>query len=186
LKLEHDEPLSIFALNYDLRRYVENLSPLGDLTELWLQDNGIETLVGGGLEALVNLRQLALAGNPLEHDRELDALVCLPALSHLSFADRFFWPAPLADSQGYRQLVIAHLEQVLVLDGLDILDEERHEVGRCRLTVSRHVLKALMVSALETRISYTAFNVCFQFQLAPLQRGGGPLLAIGTGVYRLH
>ena len=42
-------------------------------------------------------------------------------------------------------------------------------VGRCRLTVSKPVLKAPMVSALETRM---AFNVCFQFQLSPLHLGG--------------
>jgi len=45
-------------------------------------------------------------------------------------------------------------------------------VGRCSLTVSKH-MKATMVSALETRISSTAFNVCSQFQLAPLRCGGG-------------
>ena len=38
------------------------------------------------------------------------------------------------------------------------------EVGRCRLTVPKPVLKAKrpMVSALETIIWYTAFNWCFQ------------------------
>ena len=107
---------------------VENLSPLGDLTELWLQDNGIEALIGAGLEGLVNLRQLYLAGNPIENQRELEALTYLPSLVDLSFADRFFWPAPVADSEGYRQLVITHLRQVVVLDGFDILPEERMEV----------------------------------------------------------
>jgi hypothetical protein len=45
--------------------------------------------------------------------------------------------------------------------------------GRCRFSVSKPVLKALalVVAALETRISQTAFNVCFQFQFAVLQRG---------------
>ena len=47
------------------------------------------------------------------------------------------------------------------------------EVGRCRLTISKPVLKASMVSALETRTSLTAFNGCFQFKLAPLHLGGG-------------
>jgi hypothetical protein len=45
------------------------------------------------------------------------------------------------------------------------------EVGRCTLTLSKSVLKAPMVSALESKISQTAFNCCFQFQLAPLHRG---------------
>jgi len=49
--------------------------------------------------------------------------------------------------------------------------ELTHEVGRCRLTVSKSMMKAPLVSALETVISQTALNVCFQFQLAPLQRG---------------
>jgi len=40
--------------------------------------------------------------------------------------------------------------------------------GRCRLTVSEPVLKAPMVSALETKIRCSAFKFCFQFQLVPL------------------
>jgi len=44
-------------------------------------------------------------------------------------------------------------------------------VGRCRLIVSKPVLKARLVSALETKIFYTAFKCCFQFQRAPLHRG---------------
>jgi len=35
------------------------------------------------------------------------------------------------------------------------------EVGRCRLTASKPVLIAPMVSALKTRISQTAFNVIY-------------------------
>jgi hypothetical protein len=34
------------------------------------------------------------------------------------------------------------------------------------------VLKARLVSALETKMWWTAFKPCFQFQLAPLQHGG--------------
>jgi len=108
--------------------HIENLAPLGDLRELWLQDNGIETLIGGGLEALVSLTQLSLAGNPIEHLRELQALTLLPSLADLSFADRFFWAAPVADLEGYRQLVITHLKRVVALDGFDISLEERGEV----------------------------------------------------------
>ena len=60
--------------------------------------------------------------------RYIEALALLPSLAELSFADRFFWPAPVADSHGYRQLVITHLKQVVALDGFDILPEERQEV----------------------------------------------------------
>ena len=45
------------------------------------------------------------------------------------------------------------------------------KVGGCRLTVSTPVLKAPMVSALETLISSVAFSVCFQCQPAPLHQG---------------
>jgi hypothetical protein len=45
------------------------------------------------------------------------------------------------------------------------------KVERCRLPVSEPELKAPMISALETIISSTSFNFCFQFQLAPLHRG---------------
>ena len=46
-------------------------------------------------------------------------------------------------------------------------------VRRCSLTVSKLVLKAPMVSALETIMSQAAFNCCCQFQLAPLHHGAG-------------
>jgi hypothetical protein len=39
------------------------------------------------------------------------------------------------------------------------------------LTPSTSVLKAPLLSTLETIIAHAAFNVCFQFQLAPLLYG---------------
>jgi len=45
------------------------------------------------------------------------------------------------------------------------------KVGRCRLTASKSVLEAPMVSAIETRICWTAFKLCFHVQLAPLHQG---------------
>jgi hypothetical protein len=47
----------------------------------------------------------------------------------------------------------------------------RVKVGRCRLPVSKPVLKAPMVSALETGLSLNAFKCCFQSQFAPLHQG---------------
>jgi len=46
-------------------------------------------------------------------------------------------------------------------------------------------MNAPMVSALETRIRSTAFKLCFQFQLAPLQRGipNGIDQVTGRGLY---
>jgi len=46
-------------------------------------------------------------------------------------------------------------------------DDMGPEVGRCRLTVSNPVSKAHIISAPESRISCTAFNVRFPFQRAP-------------------
>jgi hypothetical protein len=45
------------------------------------------------------------------------------------------------------------------------------KVGRCRLTASKPELKASLVSALETKMWWTAFKLCFQFQRAPLHQG---------------
>jgi hypothetical protein len=65
----------------------------------------------------------------------------------------------------------------VVDDILEITIEEPRigKVRRCRLTASYPVLNAPMVSALRTIISLNTFNVCFQFQLAPLQQGGHPV-----------
>jgi len=45
------------------------------------------------------------------------------------------------------------------------------KVRRCRLPLSKPVLKAPMVSTLETTNRSISFKVCLQFQLAPLQQG---------------
>jgi hypothetical protein len=45
-------------------------------------------------------------------------------------------------------------------------------VGRCRLSLSTPVLKARLVSALETNIRENAFNFGFQIQRGPLRHGG--------------
>ena len=45
----------------------------------------------------------------------------------------------------------------------DKLGGGKRKVGRCRLTVSEPVLKAPMGSALETRVSCTAFKLWLQF-----------------------
>jgi hypothetical protein len=64
-------------------------------------------------------------------------------------------------------------------DNVGVLDTETNgfstiatTVGRCRLTVSKPELKAPTVTALEIVIPEIAFNVCFQFRLAPLHHGG--------------
>jgi len=59
------------------------------------------------------------------------------------------------------------------MKGVPIRIEVGPKVGRCRLAVSKPVLKAPTVPVLQTRISVTAFNVCFQNSLAPLYQGRG-------------
>jgi hypothetical protein len=49
----------------------------------------------------------------------------------------------------------------------------------CMLTVSTPVLRAPLVSALESYNMCTAFKHCFQFQLAPLHRGRVGVLHTG-------
>jgi hypothetical protein len=51
------------------------------------------------------------------------------------------------------------------------LDLTSNLVGRCRLTVSKIVLKAHTVSALEATIRRNAFKLCVRYQLVPLQPG---------------
>ena len=62
-------------------------------------------------------------------------------------------------------------------------DAASYTVGRCSSAVSKLALKASMVSALETMISYTAFNVCSELQLAAVPHGVGVHVrrAVGRG-----
>jgi len=50
-------------------------------------------------------------------------------------------------------------------------DNQLPKAGRCRLTVSKLVLNAPMVSALEATICCSTFELRFQFQVAPLHQG---------------
>ena len=43
------------------------------------------------------------------------------------------------------------------------------QVGQCRVTVSKPVLKARLASALRTKTCWTAFKFCVQFKLAPVR-----------------
>jgi hypothetical protein len=54
------------------------------------------------------------------------------------------------------------------------------KVGRCRLTVSKPALKAPVVAALGATISRTAFKLCFQNQVAPVQQGARQRRGVGA------
>jgi len=65
------------------------------------------------------------------------------------------------------------------MNGLD--DRSICEVGQCKLTVSKPVLKLESTYGCRAR-SYNAFKLCFQIQLAPLQRGAVPRVG-GRGLH---
>ena len=101
------------------------LDRLSSLRELWLQDNRVRRLRGAGLERLVDLRELALAGNPIHDLGEIDALASVPALRRLSFADRFFAPAPVTTRRGRRAATTRTLPQLEILDEFEVREDER-------------------------------------------------------------
>jgi len=62
----------------------------------------------------------------------------------------------------------------MTMKSVGVAANEMVKVGRCRLTVSKPLLKAPLVPALEATIGSNTFKLCFQIQLAPLHQGGGP------------
>ena len=109
------------------------LDRLSSVRELWLQDNRVRRLRGAGLERLVDLRELALAGNPIHDLGEIDALASVPALRRLSFADRFFAPAPVTTRRGYRAATTRTLPQLEILDEFEVREDERGGAADDRL-----------------------------------------------------
>ena len=109
------------------------LDRLSSLRELWLQDNRVRRLRGAGLERLVDLRELALAGNPIHDLGEIDALASVPALRRLSFADRFFAPAPVTTRRGYRAATTRTRPQLEILDEFEVREDERGGAADDRL-----------------------------------------------------
>ena len=98
-------------------RRVSGLDALGELRELWLQDNDVRQLGPDALVSCVNLRAVALAGNPIRRLRDAtDALAAVPTLAEVSFADARFAPAPCASEPGYEAAVLSSLPRLVVLD----------------------------------------------------------------------
>jgi len=62
---------------------------------------------------------------------------------------------------------------------LRVVAEKFIKVRRCRFTVSNPVLKAPTVSALETGISLSACNVCFQLNLRRHIKGENKKMFMG-------
>ena len=107
-------------------RRVSGLDALGELRELWLQDNDVRQLGPDALVSCVNLRAVALAGNPIRRLRDAtDALAAVPTLAEVSFADARFAPAPCASEPGYEAAVLSSLPRLVVLDETRVPRPER-------------------------------------------------------------
>ena len=95
--------------------------------ELWLQQNKIARVAG--LESLVHLENLGLAGNKINDYLDLQRLSLLPSLRSVSFDDIHFGSCPVTKLDGYRNFALCYLKQVTHLDGLEVtrVDREKAE-----------------------------------------------------------
>ena len=106
---------------------LEGLEALGNLRELHIEGNpGLRTL--SGVVGLVNLRALYAAGTGVARLRDLEALVLLPALARVSFRDPHYEDAPVAAVEDYRRRAVHGLPQVTEIDGQRVEPRERREV----------------------------------------------------------
>jgi hypothetical protein len=158
LKLEYDKPLSSFAFNFNVRLYnvaaAREAASAGPACALELVAVWERPEVG---RYRLNLSNPSWKRVCFQSTRV--KLKCDYPLSNFAF------------NFNLRRYTEAILEV-----GDDEIEAERvlteAEVGRCSLTVSTPELKACLFSALASKMWWTAFKLCFQFQRAPLQRGG--------------
>ena len=95
-----------------------SLAGLTSLRELRIQENGLRSL--SHLQYLLSLQVLALGFNRISDLPELDKLGCLPCLTELWLSNN-----PVARKQLYRPGLIKRLPSLQVLDGREILMDER-------------------------------------------------------------
>ena len=106
---------------------LEGMEALGNLRELHIEGNpGLRTL--SGVVGLVNLRALYAAGTGVARLRDLEALVLLPALARVSFRDPHYEDAPVAAVEDFRRRAVHGLPQVTEIDGQQVEPRERREV----------------------------------------------------------
>ena len=104
---------------------LENFPLLKRLTTLLLANNRITHISTTLGEQLPNLRVLSLANNRLTTAQDIEALVGLKRLEHLSLVDN-----PITKLPNYRLFVIHTLPQVRVLDGFKVRQKERHDAEK--------------------------------------------------------
>ena len=88
-----------------------------------MQENQIYHIAG--LESLVHLQNLGLAGNRISEYKDIQRLSCMSALQEVSFADVHFGHCPVTKLEGYRNFAVCYLKQVSRLDGIDITTQDR-------------------------------------------------------------
>jgi hypothetical protein len=155
LRLKCDEPLSNFAFNFNLRRYSKALVREVEIPSRFTHDavragdrvfladtgggHGIELELPDPMQGPVNVLHSA-EFTLTEHVNTL-APAGDPARPHLLWA--------LLHNRGASKLVLADLATG---ERVREIKDVANKVGRCRLPVSKPVLKAPMVSALEAII----------------------------------
>jgi hypothetical protein len=154
LILQYDEPLSNFAFNFNLRRYNVGTSfeahmnhrgcfPAADV------DLGAALVEAGIVDAGTPLpASAALMGFRLHHavtDVTVSVRLMMVQVTQLLFEARSAWLA----AQGVDFNHSFFVPEIHPVFGVAL---HMHEVGRCRLTVSKPVLKAPLVSAVETKM----------------------------------
>jgi hypothetical protein len=96
----------------------EALAPLTRLRELHADDCGLRSL--SGLPALASLTLLRLGGNRLADANEIDRIACLTDLREVALAGN-----PLARRPVHRPLLVFKAPQIRVIDGQPVTEEER-------------------------------------------------------------
>jgi len=146
-KVNYPKLLSTFAC-FNVRRYSEE-------EELWQRLEVAESaaLKGEKLEAARSELERRLADTEATLEAERARLTAEAAAAAV---------AAVAEAATLR----SQLE--VLRESLVSRDIALAEVGRCGLTVAKPEVKAPVVSALETIISESAFDLCFHIQPAPL------------------
>ena len=113
--------IKILLLQNNLIEKMENLSKLKELTYLNLALNNISMIEG--IESSENLEKLDLTCNFIECKSLLESLYNLKKCG--SIRELYLIGNPCTDFERYRELVVAVVDQLVSLDGKEILPSER-------------------------------------------------------------
>ena len=146
LKLKHDHPPSSFAFKCNLRRYikVQGLAYRTSPGEYFMSNLFFGTVTASGSAGRAAGERVAFSYHT-DNDKALKEVNAVDHGSPTLNATMMFRPkeGDVCEAHG-----VIGTGKISLLLG----DADACKVGRCRLTVSKPVLKAPMVSALETPI----------------------------------